>query len=290
MALKSRVGRGLSFPWLLVMVFVLVGIPSLFLSAMPEPDRSGTVRTLGTEGTYEMASPVMDGAGILSSAEKHQIENFLLNLNNTKGVQIAVLSVKSLGGESIESFSLRHAEKFKLGQKGIDNGALLTIALAEHEMRIETGYGTEGALTDALCARIIRNILVPSFRKGEYGQGIYSAVQAMASVITNDESLVDENARKYWSRNEQVTDSRREERGSSLVSLVILIFVLWVFIGARRRSIFFWPFFFGWPHHHHYGGHYYHNYHHDHFDGGGFGGGFGGGGGSFGGGGASGRW
>lgn len=286
MALKSRVGRGLSFPWLLVMVFVLVGIPSLFLSAMPEPDRSGTVRTLGTEETYEMASPVMDGAGILSSAEKRQIENFLLNLNNTNGVQIAVLSVKSLGGESIESFSLRHAEKFKLGQKGIDNGALLTIALAEHEMRIETGYGTEGALTDALCARIIRNILVPSFRKGEYGQGIYSAVQAMASVITNDESLVDENARKYWSRNEQVTDSRREERGSSLVSLVILIFVLWVFIGARRRSIFFWPFFFGWPRHHHYGGQYYHNYHHDHFDGGGFGGG----GGSFGGGGASGRW
>lgn len=290
MALKSRVGRGLSFPWLLVMVFVLVGIPSLFLSAMPEPDRSGTVRTLGTEETYEMASPVMDGAGILSSAEKRQIENFLLNLNNTKGVQVAVLSVKSLGGESIESFSLRHAEKFKLGQKGIDNGALLTIALAEHEMRIETGYGTEGALTDALCARIIRNILVPSFRRGEYGQGIYSAVQAMAAVITKDESLVDENVRKYWSRNEQMTDSRREERGSSLVSLVILIFVLWVFIGARRRSIFFWPFFFGWPRHHHYGGHYYHNYHHDHFDGGGFGGGFGGGGGSFGGGGASGRW
>ena len=290
MALKSRVGRGLSFPWLLVMVFVLVGIPSLFLSAMPEPDRGSSVRTLDAEETYEMASPVMDGAGILSSAEKRQIENFLLNLNNTKGVQIAVLSVRTLGGESIESFSLRHAEKFKLGQKGIDNGALLTIALAEHEMRIETGYGTEGALTDALCARIIRNILVPSFRKGEYGQGIYSAVQAMAAVITNDESLVDENARKYWSRNEQMTDSRREERGSSLVSLVILIFVLWVFIGARRRSIFFWPFFFGWPHHHHYGGHYYHNYHHDHFDGGGFGGGFGGGGGSFGGGGASGRW
>ncbi len=283
MAVKPVRRRGLSFPWLLAIVFVLVGIPSLLISAMPEPGTEAAGKTLAPGVTHEMTSPVMDFAGILSAGEKRQIENFLVSLNNSKGVQIAVLSVKSLGGESIESFSLRHAEKFKLGQKGIDNGALLSIALAEHEVRIENGYGTEGALTDALCARIIRNILVPSFRKGEYGHGIHAAVQSMASVITGDESLVDENARKYWSGDEHVSGVRHEEKDSGLASLVILILVLWVFLGARRRGIFFWPFFFGWPHHHHYGGY---HYHHDHFDGGGFGGG----GGSFGGGGASGRW
>lgn len=142
------------------------------------------------EDCWVLKGPVMDTARILSENEFNELRNYLLNLSDKTGIQIVVLTVQSLDGESIESYSMRHAEKWQLGQKGVDNGVLLTVSLEEHELRIETGYGSEGTLTDLLCGRIIDYVLVPAFKEGKYGEGIIGAVKNMTGILTKNEELV----------------------------------------------------------------------------------------------------
>ena len=178
----------------IVLAFVMAGIES-----SGSKKESGKVRSsvasssskfsAGSDGLYELTGPVVDAAGLLDETQYKDLDAFLRELDSTTGVQIAVLTVPSLNGATVEEFSIRHAEKWKLGQKGVDNGALLVAAMEEHKLRIETGYGTEATLTDAKCSRIINNILAPKFKRGDYGDGIVQAVKTMASIITEDESL-----------------------------------------------------------------------------------------------------
>lgn len=250
------------------------------------------------QNVYELTGPVVDTANVLTSSQYSELDGFLRRLSETSGVQIAVLTVRSLGGEDIESFSLRHAEAWKLGQNGVDNGALLTVAMEEHDVRIETGYGTEGALTDAQCARILRNVIIPEFRAGDYGEGIIEGVKNMAGIITSDESLVNENVKSEV--NAFTEDGIIEDRIAFYIFMGLTVFIFFiVIIGSIARSLFphsplfRWIFlsrmFGGGSNHRNYGG----NIHTGggNFGGGGFrGGGFHGGGGGFGGGGASGHW
>ena len=100
---------------------------------------------------------------------------------------MAILTVKSLEGQSIEAFSMNVAhDKWKLGQQGKDNGVLLTVALKERKYRIEVGYGLEGILPDSLVGGIGRSVLVPYFKKGQYSQGVMAATIAIANKIAND--------------------------------------------------------------------------------------------------------
>src|SRR5574344_413572 len=248
--------------------------------------------TKDKDGVYKLVSPVMDTANVLSKTEYNELNDYLLNLDKTTGVQIAVLTVKSLGGEDIASYSMKHAESWKLGQKGVDNGALLTVAMQEHDVRIETGYGTEGTLTDAKCARIIRNVIIPDFKSGDYGEGIVAGVKNMAGVITSDDSLV--------TANQSADESEENDKASvsDIVAIIILVvlfflFIGFVIIGSIISSLFPESRFAQWMrrNNNHRGGM------HGGFGGGGFsgggcsgGGGFSGGGGGFGGGGASGHW
>ena len=142
-------------------------------------------------GLYEWTgSFVLDAADILSAAQYGELAGYLLDLNDSTGVQIAVLTVPTADGEPVHDFAVRHFEKWKLGQKDTDNGALLTIVMDSHDLDITTGDGTEGVLTDILCKRIIDDVLVPAFRGGTQGAGVISAVHNMAGIITQDDSLV----------------------------------------------------------------------------------------------------
>lgn len=143
------------------------------------------------KGLYEWTGYfVIDAAHILSDEEDTNLKKFLLDLNDETSVQIVVLTVPSLEGRSPHEFTVAHFDKWGVGDKEKDNGAILMVAMEEHEMFIVTGQGTEAVLTDALCSRILREILVPAFREGRYGQGIDETVQTMAAIITSDESLV----------------------------------------------------------------------------------------------------
>ena len=134
---------------------------------------------------------VHDEAKVLSQQTVDHLENQLKVYEDSTSNQIAILIIASLAGEPIEEYSLRVAEKWKLGQKEKDNGALLLIAVDDHKMRIETGYGLEGVLTDALCSRIIRNELAPSFRENDYDAGVTAGINAIIAAIGGEYTAED---------------------------------------------------------------------------------------------------
>jgi uncharacterized protein len=126
---------------------------------------------------------VHDEAKVLSQQTADMLENRLRAFEDSTSNQIAILIVRSLDGEPIEEYSLRVAEKWKLGQESKDNGVLLLISVDDRKMRIEAGYGLEGVLTDALCSRIIRNEIAPHFRKDDYDGGVTAGIDAIISGI-----------------------------------------------------------------------------------------------------------
>ena len=129
---------------------------------------------------------VNDYAGLLSGATISQLDTVLVNLESTDSTQIVVLTIPSLDGDSLEDFSLRVAEKWKVGRGKIDNGALLVIARDERKLRIEVGYGLEGVLTDSVSGQIIRNIITPHFRQGNFNQGVIDGVGAMIATVKGE--------------------------------------------------------------------------------------------------------
>ena len=129
---------------------------------------------------------VTDQTGTLRAEQKAALEQLLQAFEARKGSQIAVLMVPTTGGEAIEQYALRVAEQWKLGRKGVDDGALLVIAKDDRAMRIEVGYGLEGALNDATAKRIIAEVITPRFREGDFFGGISAGVDRMIKVIDGE--------------------------------------------------------------------------------------------------------
>ncbi|MCL5966998.1 MAG: TPM domain-containing protein [Deltaproteobacteria bacterium] len=213
---------------------------------------------------------VNDTAGIMGDwVEK--TEALCRTIEQKTTAEVAVLTVRSTAPVPVEDYARMVFDKWKIGKKGKDNGVLIVVAVKDRKMWIATGYGVEGILPDGKVGEIRDRDMVPFFRQGDYGEGIYRGVSAVGSVLTGGEMRpIDRQARP-------------QKRGSlsGILLLVILLALVgpWIFLGpllgSRRRG---GGGFFGG-----YGGG---------FGGGGFGGGgFGGfGGGGFGGGGAGGGW
>jgi uncharacterized protein len=129
---------------------------------------------------------VVDQTGTLSAADIGSLTQTLKDLETRKGSQIAVLIVPTTDGEAIEQFSLRVAEAWKIGRKKIDDGALLVIAKNDRRLRIEVGYGLEGALTDATTKRIIDEDITPKFKAGDFGGGVAAGVDRMVRIVNGE--------------------------------------------------------------------------------------------------------
>ena len=129
---------------------------------------------------------VNDYAAMLSQGTVRQLDVILTEFEQTESTQIVVLTIPSLEGEVFEEFSIRVAEQWKIGQKGLDNGAILLVSRADRKVRIEVGYGLEGRLTDLQAGRIIRGIIVPEFKAGRFDQGVVDGVQAMMDVVRGE--------------------------------------------------------------------------------------------------------
>lgn len=135
---------------------------------------------------------VNDFAGIISASEKSTLETVLTNFKKETGNEIAVVTVPTLGDETVESYAVKLFEEWGIGEKGKDNGLLLLVGLEERKMRIEVGYGLEGDITDAQASSIIRNILTPAFKEGKYGEGITAAVGTIIDVLHGNVDAVPE--------------------------------------------------------------------------------------------------
>lgn len=134
---------------------------------------------------------VHDEARALQQSTVDQLEKDLKTYEDSTSNQIAILIIPSLDGDVLEEYSIRVAEKWKLGQKEKDNGVLLLIAVDDHKMRIEVGQGLEGVLTDALCSRIIRNEIAPAFRRSEFDVGVAAGIDSIIKAISGEYTAED---------------------------------------------------------------------------------------------------
>lgn len=174
-----------------------------------------------------LAARVTDQTGTLSPADQAALEAKLAALETRKGSQLAVLIVPTTEPETIEQYGLRVAEAWKLGRKGVDDGAILIVAKDDRKLRIEVGYGLEGAMPDAIAKRIIREDIAPLFRSGDYVGGINAGVDRMIAVA-DGEALPPPKA-------------RRGASGSSkhppFELLFVAFFVIWGVMSAVKRSL-----------------------------------------------------
>jgi uncharacterized protein len=159
--------RGRTIHQFLLLWFLIIFAP-LSASALTVPPLTGRV---------------VDNASILSPAAVQVLEKNLAAFEGKESTQIVILTINSLEGDSLEDFSLRVAEQWGIGQKGKDNGALLLISKNDRKIRIEVGYGLEGSLTDLTAGQIIRNIITPRFRNGDFDRGVIEGVSAMIAAV-----------------------------------------------------------------------------------------------------------
>ncbi|MDP2941030.1 MAG: TPM domain-containing protein, partial [Candidatus Omnitrophota bacterium] len=129
---------------------------------------------------------VNDFAGVLSAAQRDKITGLIEELEKKTTAEIFVVAVDSIAPYDEKEYARLLFDNWKPGKKGKDNGVLVLLAVKERRWRIETGYGVEGVLPDGLCGEIGRNYMVPDFKAGKYGEGLYSGVSAVANVIAKD--------------------------------------------------------------------------------------------------------
>ncbi len=130
---------------------------------------------------------VNDFASILDDSIESDLENLITALENETSAEIAVVTVENLQGITIEEYAVELFEKWGIGKKEEDNGLLFLVAIEEREVRIEVGYGLEGVITDLEAGSIINDIMVPNFKNGEFGKGIYEAVEIASAQIFGEE-------------------------------------------------------------------------------------------------------
>ncbi|MFN7181139.1 MAG: TPM domain-containing protein, partial [Planctomycetota bacterium] len=127
-----------------------------------------------------------DFAEILTQKEKDEIENKLKEIERETTNEICILIINSLEGQNIEEFANKIFNNWGIGKKEKDNGVLIVVAMKERAIRIEVGYGLEKYLSDAVCGRIIRNIIVPNFRKNNYYNGIKESIEIIYKITKGE--------------------------------------------------------------------------------------------------------
>jgi uncharacterized protein len=168
---------------------------------------------------------VNDYAGMLSPGASAGLEKQLADLEQTDSTQIVVLTIPTLGGESLEEFAIKVAEDWKIGHKGVDNGVILLVARTERKVRIEVGRGLEGKLTDLLAGRIIRAEMSPRFKAGDFDGGITAGVNALIAVAKGEYKAAPR-------------DLHQGKRGAPpLFTLLIFLAVACVFLGSMSRYL-----------------------------------------------------
>lgn len=130
-----------------------------------------------------LTGPVVDLAGVLSRSDQAKISASLLQFQRKYGPQLQVLVVPKLEDETIESYSIKVVDEWKLGSEGKDNGVLLLVATQNRQVRIEVGRGLEGDLPDALAGRIIRAGIIPFFKQGQTGAGVLVGLSMIAESV-----------------------------------------------------------------------------------------------------------
>jgi uncharacterized protein len=194
-ALRARHAAGFALP-----LFLALALGAGAQDAQPIP---------------KLSARVTDLTGTLTAGQQTALDQKLASFEAAKGAQLAVLIVPTTQPETIEDYSIRVVDQWKLGRKGVDDGALLIVAKDDHKVRIEVGRGLEGVLTDALSNRILDETLKPAFRQGSFYGGIDAGLDQMMKLIQGEPLPPPE---REWQ------PGRRGHGGGSLLPLLFAVF------------------------------------------------------------------
>ena len=183
---------------------------------------AGPLQAQALQPVPKLESRVTDLTGTLTAGEQTEIEAKLAAFEARKGAQLAVLMLPTTAPETIEQYGVRVASAWKLGRAKPDDGALLLIARDDHALRIEVGYGLEGALTDAISSRIINEIMVPLLKQGSYAGAINAGLDQMIRVVDGEELPPPD---KTW------------EGGDRWVNLLPFLFIGFIVVSSILRSV-----------------------------------------------------
>lgn len=182
--------------WLVAFLFIIIPFSA---GALDVPQLKGRVN---------------DYASILSPETAQKLEVTLSAIESSDSTQIVVLTIPSLEGEVLEEFSIKVAEAWKIGQKNLDNGAILLVSKNDRKLRIEAGRGLEGKLTDLISGRIIRSEIIPKFKEGDFNGGIEAGINAIVSVVRGEYKASETNT------------GRKESGKNPIFTLLIFLFVI----------------------------------------------------------------
>ncbi|MBC7961337.1 MAG: TPM domain-containing protein [Steroidobacteraceae bacterium] len=173
----------------------------------------------------QLRGRVNDNANMLSPGASQRLEQTLADFERSDSTQIVVLTINSLEGESLEEYSIKVAEAWRIGQTKLDNGAILLIAKQERKIRIEVGQGLEGVLTDLVSGRIIRGDISPYFKKNDYDAGITAGVSSIMQVVKGEYQA-------------QPRDLKQGKKSAEPVfTLLVFLLVAVVFLGSLSKYL-----------------------------------------------------
>src|SRR5262249_43035871 len=200
------------FPCFWLLFFLLLSINS-FYPALDVPPLRACVNDL---------------AKILTAEKTQQLEERLRQFERETSHQIAVLTIPSLEGEPIENFGIRVAEEWQIGQKGAANGVILIVAQKERKIRIEVGRGLEGILPDVIASQIIREVIAPRYREGDYSGGIEAGIDSILKVTRGE--VISKPSQTRARRNTPVA-------GMNVVGMLIKAALFAGLVGISQRTV-----------------------------------------------------
>ena len=177
---------------------------------------------------------MVDDAHVLSPQTQADLTAKLADLETKTGRQLVVVTVPDLQGDDIEDYGYQLGRAWGIGQKGKNNGALIIVSPATHDVRIEVGYGLEGTLTDAQSTLIDHNVMLPAFRKGDYDTGVLNGTLVTLQALGGHPSTAPPQDYQSLQR-----DAQDNGGGGMHIPIIVIVVILWVVFGR-----FFWPLFF----------------------------------------------
>ncbi|HOW28261.1 MAG TPA: TPM domain-containing protein [Elusimicrobiota bacterium] len=176
---------------------------------------------------------VTDDAGIIDATTRQKMERLLSDLERQAGFEVAVVTLKSLEGDSIENAANTLFNRWKIGKKGEDNGVLILVAVEDRKVRIETGYGVEAILPDGACGDIVREHIVPYFKDGRYSDGLYQGTTAVIYRLIRDKGVLLPGMEKLPAPRKT---NRGDATGASFIVVLFLSFVLGKYLRNRFKT------------------------------------------------------
>ncbi|MBI4649820.1 TPM domain-containing protein [Candidatus Desantisbacteria bacterium] len=133
---------------------------------------------------------VSDFANVISADDNRQMSNMIQELKGKTKVEVAVVTLTTIGNETIETYAVKLFEKWKIGEKGKDTGIMILLAIKERKIKIEVGYGLEGVIPDGLAGQIIDKVMIPSLKTGDFSSGLKNGTMEVVRIISNEYKVI----------------------------------------------------------------------------------------------------